>query len=203
MQGNLAGLDFNPEQHQDDAQNDPFGLMPLGWYPAIIESQEWKPNSAGNGHFLGLVIQITGDYMATRKMFVNLNLDHPNPEAVRIAKIELTRICNAIGFVGQLNDGELLVNKAFCLHVGAKKRKDTGEMENVCKQYKLYDPALLTGQYTQPPGAAPATPGMTPPPPAAPAPAPAMAAPTAAPAAGAPGMPPAGQQAGGPAWGNQ
>lgn len=163
----MAFLGFNVDDAPDTQD---FGTIPAGDYPAVITASDVLSNKAGTGSYLKLELTITDGKFQGRKLFENLNLDHPNPQAVETARGTLKKIAVACGKTsGVVNESEELHDIPLIVNVGIEKRKDTGEDSNRIRGYK----------------------GVT----AAPAPRP--AAPQPAPSPSTPPRPPAG---GKPAW---
>ena len=63
-----------------------------------------------------------------------MNLDNPNATAVQIAYADLSAICRAVGVMTP-RDSVDLHNLPLVVHVGCKKRSDTGELANEIKGY--------------------------------------------------------------------
>ena len=77
---------------------DQFEPVPAGKYLAAIVESEMKPTKSGNGHFLELTFEVGEGPYKGRKLWARLNLDNPNPQAVQIARGELSAICRAVSF---------------------------------------------------------------------------------------------------------
>ena len=126
---NLRGFDANQVEPSSG-----FEPIPAGKYLAVIIESEMKPNKAGTGSYLQLTFEIIeGDYKG-RLLWARLNLDNPNPTAVRIAKGELAAICRAVGVLTP-NDSIELHNLPLTIHVRCRKRQDTDEIVNEVKGY--------------------------------------------------------------------
>ncbi len=122
----------------DATQVDPsthFEAIPAGKYLAMITESEFKPNSKGTGRLLKLVFQILDDgpYKG-RKIFENLNLEHPNAQTMEIAQKDLSAICHAINVLKPQDSAELH-NLPLIVVVGCRKRPDTDEMTNEIRGY--------------------------------------------------------------------
>ena len=129
---------YDPQQHEPLGD---YSLIPPGLYRAVIMDTAWKRNAAGTGHYLKLQFEIQDGAQAGRYLWANLNLDHPNETAVKIAGRELRSICDALGirdaFDPTSDSGQyLLLNKRLILDVGIWKRKDNGEEENRIRGYQ-------------------------------------------------------------------
>jgi hypothetical protein len=74
-----------------------FEPMSPGVYMGIIESAEMKDTKAGNGQYVKLVIKVVGGEHDGRKVFHNMNVKNPNPEAVRIAMEQMKSMLLASG----------------------------------------------------------------------------------------------------------
>lgn len=115
-----------------------FDPIPEGDYEAVISGSEEKPTKAGTGSYLKLEFTIISGEYERRKLWVQLNLNNPNEDAVRIARGELKRICHAVGKPRptsslDLHDIPLLIK------VGLKRRDKndpTSDLQNVIKSYK-------------------------------------------------------------------
>ena len=127
---NLAG--FNAAEVEPNVG---FEIVPPGDYEACIVASEMKSTKSGDGQYLNLEIQIISGPMQNRKLFEKLNLVNKNDVAVTIAKGTLSAICRAVNVLTP-NDSADLHNKPFRIAVGAKKREDTGEMQNNIKSFK-------------------------------------------------------------------
>ena len=111
-----------------------FEPIPAGDYVALIINSEMKANNAGTGEYLELQFEIVEGQFKGRKLFVRLNLNNPNDQAVGIARAELSAICRATGVMTP-NDSVDLHNIPILIKVGMQKRKDTGDLENKIKGY--------------------------------------------------------------------
>lgn len=115
-----------------------FTPLPAGKYVAVITDSDEKANSKGTGTFHSLTFEIVEGEFQGRKLFVNLNLNNPNPQAVEIARGDLSAICRAVNVMAPEDTVELH-DKPMVLTVGVKKNKDTGELQNVIKAYDRLD----------------------------------------------------------------
>lgn len=66
-----------------------------------------KPTKDSTGKYLELELTVVEGGYKGRKVWARLNLENRNPEAVRIAKSELSAICRAVGVLTPRNSGEL------------------------------------------------------------------------------------------------
>ena len=111
-----------------------FDAIPAGKYVAVVSGSEMKPTKKNDGSFLELTFEvIEGEYKG-RKLWARMNPENPSPEAVRIARGELSSICRAVG-VMQPKDSVELHNLPLVVTVKQKKREDTGEVVNEVKGY--------------------------------------------------------------------
>lgn len=90
----LPGGSFNAAEH-GEMKN--FGALPDGDYLLRIFESEMLPTKAKTGEFLKLSIHVMTPEFEGRQLFVNLNLNNPNANAVAIAGQELGAICRAVG----------------------------------------------------------------------------------------------------------
>jgi hypothetical protein len=131
----------------DVEPNDNFEAIPAGKYIAAIVASETKPTKTGNGSFLELTFQVLEGEYHGRKLWARLNLDNPNPQAVQIARGELSAICRAIGVMTPQDSLELH-NLPMQITVKCKKRDDTGDINNEIKGYAPKN-AAPSGAQTQ------------------------------------------------------
>ena len=124
-----------------------FDPIPAGQYLAMIVASEEKTSK--NGHnFLSLELEVLEGQYKGRKLWVNLNLSHPNPETVKFARAELANICKAVGVLRPA-DSVQLHNLPMLITVKCVNRKDTGELQNRIKGYT--PKAAAAGQPQQAP----------------------------------------------------
>lgn len=111
-----------------------FDLIPSGDYVAVINDAELKDNKAGNGKYISFEFEIIEGDFTGRKIWSNLNVEHPNAEAVKIGRADLSAICRAVNVLN-LQDTLQLTNIPLVIQIGQKKNKDTGDLFNVIKKY--------------------------------------------------------------------
>ena len=132
-----------------------FDPIPAGKYLAVIVASELRPTKSGSGNYLELTLQIAEGQYKGRKLWARLNLDNPNPQAMRIAQGELSAICRATGVMTPRDSAELhhlpLAIKVIC-----RKRDDTDEISNEVRGFERRE-AALSGVATLP-GAPPSVP---------------------------------------------
>jgi len=139
----LLGIAFNTNDQDASQSREP---LPAGTYAAHISASSMETASTG-GKFLKLEFTVTTPTFQGRKVWANLNLIHSNPIAVTIAKEELTAICEAAGFSGDLNDSSALHNKPLDIVLKVTPPRGQYDASNDITGYKK------TG--------APVTPGAT------------------------------------------
>lgn len=124
--GNFNAANVAPSQD--------IGPIPAGEYVAQITDSDMKPTKRGDGHYAELAYEITAGEFKGRKVWVRLNLDNPNQQAVDIAQKQLSAICHATG-VMQINDTNQLHYKPHVIRVeyvkadGIKSQKDSNEVK--------------------------------------------------------------------------
>jgi len=142
----MATINFNASEV---APNAGFTPIPAGKYVAVINDSEMKPTKSGGGQYLQFEFEIIeGDY-AGRKLWARLNLDNVNPDAVRIARADLSAICHAVNIMTPKDSVELH-NLPLVIVVKCRKNQDD-EIVNEIKGYAARDAAV------QAPAVAPAT----------------------------------------------
>lgn len=128
----LTGFGFNAATEEPLGD---FSPLPEGNYTAAVVESEMKENSAKTGEYLSLTFEILDGEYKGRRLWANLNLKHPNADAVRIARAELSSVCRAVN-VMQPKDSSELHDIPLSIFVKLEKRKDTGESTNRIKKYE-------------------------------------------------------------------
>ncbi|MFH1022108.1 MAG: DUF669 domain-containing protein [Planctomycetota bacterium] len=125
---NLNGFNAN----QVDPATD-FEAIPAGKYLAVVSASEMKSTKSGNGSFLELTFQIIEGEYKNRLLWARLNLDNPNPVAVKIARSELSALCRSVGVLEPKDSCEL---HNLPLVVSVKQKTDAdGEVRNEIRGY--------------------------------------------------------------------
>jgi hypothetical protein len=126
----MASLNFNAAQVEPMAELE---AVPAGKYTAVIVDSEIKPTKAGNGSYLELTFEVAEGEHKGRKLWARLNLDNPNPTAVKIARAELSSLCRSVGVMEPKDSCEL---HGIPLVVTVKQKADPdGEVRNEIKGY--------------------------------------------------------------------
>lgn len=125
---NLNG--FNANEVEPNAGFEP---VPAGKYVVAITGSEMKPTKNGSGSYLELEFTILEGEYKDRKVWDRLCLNHPNAQAVTIAKGNLSAICRAINIM-QPQDSIELHNIPLQITVKLK-RMDDGDFTNEVKGY--------------------------------------------------------------------
>ena len=126
----MATLNFNANEVEPSTGFDP---IPAGKYQAVITDSEMKPTKSGNGQYLQLEFEVIEGEYKNRKLWARLNLENANPDAVRIARADLSAICRAIN-VPEPRDSVELHNLPLTITVRCKKNQED-EMTNEIKGY--------------------------------------------------------------------
>ena len=132
----MATLNFNANEVEPSVG---FEAIPAGKYQAVIVDSDMKPNKAGTGEYLQLEFEIIEGEYQNRKVWTRLNLNNPNPDAVRIARADLSAICHAVGVI-QPGDSVDLHNLPLTITVKCRKTPD-GDIVNEIKGYAAKAPA--------------------------------------------------------------
>ena len=114
--------------------------MPAGEYTLEIVESEYKATSKGTGMILSCKAQVVGGEHDGRPFYINYNLENQNETAQEIGQRDFAGLRRATGVLAP-EDSEELHFKQFGVKIGVKARKDTGELENVIKEYLFGDAA--------------------------------------------------------------
>jgi|TARA_R100001244_G_scaffold46929_1_gene41843 hypothetical protein len=134
----MVNINFNAEeelQKLPEDQRGEFPPLPDSWYTAQIIESEQKATKAGTGHYLQLTFEILDDTYRGRRAWARLNIDNPSEEAVRIAKADLAKICQALK-INALNDTQQLHNSPLQIRVIYKEGDKTFGPSNEIRGYK-------------------------------------------------------------------
>ncbi len=126
----------------------PFEPLPADKYLAAITASEMKSTKNGNGKYLELTFTILEGEYKNRVAWARLNLNNPNPTAVKMAHGELSAICHAVGVL-QPRDSVEMHNLPLLITVKLKKREDNGDLTNEIKGYESKQAASNVGQEPQ------------------------------------------------------
>ena len=105
-----------------------FVPIPEGVYKLLIEKAEEGKSKAGNA-MLKLAMKVEEGEHAERKLFANVNLEHPNPKVVEIGTRQLHALLLMSG-LAQIKDATDLIGRSIKARVKVQKREDTGELQN-------------------------------------------------------------------------
>ena len=131
---NLRGFDATTVEGSTE-----YPLLPSGRYSAALTHSEMKATRSNNGAYLELVFEIIEGECKGRKVWARLNLDNPNPLAVKIARSELSALCRAVGVLTPKDSTELH-DLPLLITVKQKTGKD-GSIRNEIKGYAKKDAA--------------------------------------------------------------
>lgn len=128
----IAGS-YNPDAEPSSG----YTPLPAGEYQMEIVESDYVATSKGNGMILKCKAQIIGGDYDQRPYYINYNLENENEQAAEIGQRDFAGLRRATGVLAP-DDTEDLHFKPFSVKVGIKNRKDTGEPENVIREY-LFD----------------------------------------------------------------
>lgn len=125
---------FNASEAEDAG----FSVIPAGWYVASIVKSQLKDTRNNDGKMISLQFKIIEGEYAKRIVFANLNIINKNDTAVRIAKSDLKKICEAIDMETVIDTDDLLGNE---LQIKLIEKKATGKYPagNEIKDYRSSD----------------------------------------------------------------
>ncbi|NLX57719.1 MAG: DUF669 domain-containing protein [Phycisphaerae bacterium] len=141
---NLNGFDANTVEPSST-----FDPLPAGKYLAAVTGTEMKATKDGTGSYLNVELTVLDGLFKDRKVWDRLCLNHPNAQAVKIARGNLSALCRAVGVL-QPRDSVELHNIPLVITVKVKKREDTGELANEVRGYARKDTAAGKPQQAAP-----------------------------------------------------
>lgn len=110
---------FDPNEKRELPDFDP---IPANWYAMQIVESERKTAKSGND-YLQLVAEIIESRHPEhkgRRVWIRLNMWHAKPSVSNFARIDLGKICQAIGHNTALKNTDLIHFKPFAVKVGIK-----------------------------------------------------------------------------------
>lgn len=99
---NFDATSYTPQERS-------YGVIPPGKYQTVINATDVKKTKAGDGEYLEIEFQITGDQFGGRKVWERLNINNPNKKAEDIARERLAALCQAVN-IPHLTDSDQLVD---------------------------------------------------------------------------------------------
>lgn len=127
----MATINFNAE---NIAPSVSFEALPAGKYNVVITDSDAKTNRRGDGEYLQLEFEVIDGEYKGRKLWARLNINNPNPDAVRMANADLSAICHAVGVL-RPQDSVELHNLPLSVVVRCRKTPE-GEIVNDIKGYE-------------------------------------------------------------------
>ena len=149
----MSTINFNAEAVEPSV---PFEAIPAGKYTAIITDSDLKETRSGTGRYLQLEFEITEGEYSGRKLWSRLNIENPNPDAVKFARADLAAICHAVNILHPADSVELH-NLPLQITVRCKKNQDD-EIVNEIKSYGPVPTATIPAVPVPQPGVVSAPP---------------------------------------------
>jgi hypothetical protein len=128
----MALINFNAAEVEPMGEYTP---IPAGDYVAVITASEEKQTKDYTGSFVKMDFEVIDGEFKGRKEFTRLNLNNKNPQAVDIARRELSSICHATGVLSPRDSSELH-NKPMIIKVAIKPATAEFSAANEIKGYK-------------------------------------------------------------------
>ena len=117
-------------------QDNSFAPLPAGDYQVIVDDSDFRETKSGNGRYLHLELQVVGEQGKGRKVFDNLNLENPNPQAVEIAQRQLAGLVRACGKI-KIADSSELHNIPVMANLSVRPASNGYDASNDVKYYKM------------------------------------------------------------------
>ncbi len=152
----MATINFNASEVEPSVG---FEAIPAGKYQAVIVDSDMRQNKSGTGEYLQLEFEIIEGEFKNRKLWARLNLNNPNPDAVRMARADLSAICHAVNVISP-GDSIELHNLPLTITVKCRKTPD-GDIVNEIKGYSAKSAPVTPAASAV---AAPVTPASSAPP---------------------------------------
>lgn len=145
----MVHINFDANQYEPSTS---FVPLPAGKYLAVITSTEMKPTKNGAGQYLMVEYQVIDGEHKGRRVWSRHTIHHPNEEAEKIAREELSAICYAVGVILKQDTSELH-NLPMLITVRVKNREDNGDPTNEVSGWAKKEAATGAPQQATPPWA--------------------------------------------------
>lgn len=123
----------------DLPQSESFGLIPEGWYPAIVKEAVFAKTKDGSGNHITFNFQIIdGPYNGRRIFSEHLNIVNKNPTTENLARQSLHQIMTAVG-LDSITDTDDLINAPMDIFVSTKKSDQFGDKNQATKFRQVND----------------------------------------------------------------
>jgi hypothetical protein len=136
------GITINSSDYADQVQN--FDPIPAGDYSVICKAAEMKQTKAGNGTYIRAEFEVTGPAHAGRRIWMNFNIQNPNPQAESIGRQQLAQYGMAIGKTSLSNTDQMIGGQAL-VKVTIRPAKGDYGADNDIKGFKSLSPSALPG----------------------------------------------------------
>lgn len=112
--------------------NTGYEILPAGDYKVQIVESEMRVTRNGQGRYLWLMMDVLSGPCKGRKLFDQLNLEHPNVQTVEIAQKSLSALCRAVNQMN-VSDSEVLHFIPMDVTVAVKPGKNGYGDQNVIR----------------------------------------------------------------------
>lgn len=129
----MANISYLADRLRNATTNTSYELLPAGEYVVEIIDSELRENSAKTGNLLRLTMNVLEPIAhAGRKLWENINVDHPNATTQEIGERTLNTIKELCGIPAHVDlvDSEELHYKPIPVTVAVERRKDNGVLAN-------------------------------------------------------------------------
>jgi hypothetical protein len=123
---------FNPDAEPSSG----YRPLPEGDYVLEMVESDYLPTIDGLGMILKTKCQVVGGDFDLRPYYINYVLEHADEARQKIGQRDFAGLRRATGVL-ELSDSEEIHFKTFSVKIGVKARKETGELENVIREYIL------------------------------------------------------------------
>ncbi|NDF33165.1 MAG: DUF669 domain-containing protein [Euryarchaeota archaeon] len=129
-------LEFDNHDLVIDDEPREYTPVPDGWYDARIMGAELKTTKAGNGRYISVRYDITGNEYAGRVVFGNVTINNPNAAAEAIGRKQLSQIALAGGMSSLPKDTDELVGIDLKVKVTVRPATEQYAASNDVRDWK-------------------------------------------------------------------
>jgi len=131
-------MDLEFDNHDLVLDDEPreYTPVPDGWYDARIMGAELKTTKAGNGRYISVRYDITGNEYAGRVVFGNVTINNPNAAAEAIGRRQLSQIALAGGMSALPSDTDELVGMDLKVKVTVRPATEQYAASNDVRDWK-------------------------------------------------------------------
>ena len=126
---------FNANDVPPSSPSRTYELLPDGRYEVIATASDLREARNGVGTYVQMEFEVVAGDHRGRRLWDRFIMEHPNPKAVDMGRLQLASLCRAVGKASPADSSDLHDVPVVAI-VTQEARKDTGELVNRIKGYE-------------------------------------------------------------------